>query len=204
MSLSTAYELVFESKEGADVTFIIDKKELQAHQFVLITRSPVLKAMIKGPMAPSNQRHSIDDPKVTYEDFNNFLKFIYTDQCEINAANAEVLLHLSHMYDVPFLFETCVNKIPQMFHESDLYKFAEIGFLYENKCDMIVKCMKAVPCNVPTARLQYFKRNKMVTTVSWISTGLALEFVKHCPRTDTFSENMVFQKSAGRCDIKKC
>uniref|UniRef100_A0AC35GN46 BTB domain-containing protein n=1 Tax=Panagrolaimus sp. PS1159 TaxID=55785 RepID=A0AC35GN46_9BILA len=97
MSLASTNEKLLESKEDSNVTFIINKKELHAHQFILINRSSVLKAMIKGPMAPANQIHKISDPKVTYNDFNNFLKFLYTDKCEINA---EVLLHLSHMYDV--------------------------------------------------------------------------------------------------------
>uniref|UniRef100_A0A914PG28 BTB domain-containing protein n=1 Tax=Panagrolaimus davidi TaxID=227884 RepID=A0A914PG28_9BILA len=96
MSFLSATEKLFESKEDSDVTFIIDRKELHAHQLILINRSSVFKAMIKGPMAPANQIHEISDPKVTFNDFNNFLKFLYTDKCDIrNYEHAEVLLHLN-------------------------------------------------------------------------------------------------------------
>ena len=50
--------------------------------------------MIKGPMAPEDQRHFINDPKIGYEDFKNFIKFLYTDECEITEENVENLLHL--------------------------------------------------------------------------------------------------------------
>uniref|UniRef100_A0A914PCY7 BTB domain-containing protein n=1 Tax=Panagrolaimus davidi TaxID=227884 RepID=A0A914PCY7_9BILA len=56
MALASAFEKVFESKEGADCIFLIHNQELPAHQFILANRSPVLKAMIKGPMAPPTHK----------------------------------------------------------------------------------------------------------------------------------------------------
>uniref|UniRef100_A0AC34G7N0 BTB domain-containing protein n=1 Tax=Panagrolaimus sp. ES5 TaxID=591445 RepID=A0AC34G7N0_9BILA len=94
MSLFKEYEKLFDSKEDADVTFIIQNQELQAHKLILTTQSPVFKAMIKGPMAPPDQRHLISDPQVGYEDFSNFLKFLYIEKCDITVENVEVLLHL--------------------------------------------------------------------------------------------------------------
>ena len=45
-------------------------------------------------MTPKDHRHNITDPNITYEDFNNFLHFFYTDECCITEKNVETLLHL--------------------------------------------------------------------------------------------------------------
>uniref|UniRef100_A0A914Q8A4 BTB domain-containing protein n=1 Tax=Panagrolaimus davidi TaxID=227884 RepID=A0A914Q8A4_9BILA len=84
MALASAFEKVFESKEGADCTFLVHNQELPAHQFILANRSPVLKAMIKGPMAPQTQIHEIKDTQITFDGFNNFIKFLYTEKCEVS------------------------------------------------------------------------------------------------------------------------
>uniref|UniRef100_A0A914PUS5 BTB domain-containing protein n=1 Tax=Panagrolaimus davidi TaxID=227884 RepID=A0A914PUS5_9BILA len=146
--------------------------------------------MIKGPMAPANQIHHISDPQATYDDFNNFMKFLYTDKCIITAENVEVLLHLSHMYDVEHLFENCVNTLPKFFPKTSPFKFAEIGLLYENKYDMVKKCLYKIPLYLSNSTLKYARQNEMV----WISPELVLEFVKHCPRSPRFCENMVFNR----------
>uniref|UniRef100_A0AC35G3H6 BTB domain-containing protein n=1 Tax=Panagrolaimus sp. PS1159 TaxID=55785 RepID=A0AC35G3H6_9BILA len=77
--MAAALEHVFDSKEGSDVTFIVHTK---------IT-------MIKGPMAPANQQHEITDPDIEFDDFNNFLKFLYIEKCEVTCENVQALLHLS-------------------------------------------------------------------------------------------------------------
>uniref|UniRef100_A0A914QV11 BTB domain-containing protein n=1 Tax=Panagrolaimus davidi TaxID=227884 RepID=A0A914QV11_9BILA len=203
MSLISINEKLFESKEDSDVTFVIDNMELHAHQFVLINRSTVLKAMIKGPLAPANQVHHISDPQATYDDFNDFLKFLYTDKCEITAENAEALLHLSHMYDVEHLFEACVNILPTLFPKTSPVKFAEIGLLYENKYDIVKKCLNEVPFYLTNSLLKYPIKNRVV----WISPELVLEFVKHCPRYPSFCENIVFNRVfewvKGQCEGRK-
>uniref|UniRef100_A0AC35F0B5 BTB domain-containing protein n=1 Tax=Panagrolaimus sp. PS1159 TaxID=55785 RepID=A0AC35F0B5_9BILA len=87
---------LFESKNGVDVTFIVHEKELQAHKWILTSRSAVFKAMLEGPMAPEDQRHKISDPKITFEDFQRFLKFLYIDKCEqnLNKSQLKALIHL--------------------------------------------------------------------------------------------------------------
>uniref|UniRef100_A0A914QHL4 BTB domain-containing protein n=1 Tax=Panagrolaimus davidi TaxID=227884 RepID=A0A914QHL4_9BILA len=157
MSLASAFEKVFESKEGADCTLLIHNQELPAHQFILINRSPVLKAMIKDPMAPQTQRHEITDPQITFDDFNNFIKILYTEKCEVTLENVEVLFRLSDMYDVPSLFEFCANTLPKSLEPNNLLKLAEMGVLYGNKFDIVNKCLNEVSNKAlyPNFPLQY-------------------------------------------------
>uniref|UniRef100_A0A914PW59 BACK domain-containing protein n=1 Tax=Panagrolaimus davidi TaxID=227884 RepID=A0A914PW59_9BILA len=101
----------------------------------------------------------------------------------------KALLHLSHMYDVEYLFETCVNDILNF--GTDLFKFAEIGLLYENKYDIVNKCFNAVTNFAPFLPLKCYKQNDQT---NWCSSELVLLFVKNCRRTEKFTENDVFQK----------
>uniref|UniRef100_A0A914QEF6 BTB domain-containing protein n=1 Tax=Panagrolaimus davidi TaxID=227884 RepID=A0A914QEF6_9BILA len=204
MSLASAFEKVFESKEGADCTFLVHNQELPAHQFILANRSPVLKAMIKGPMAPSTQRHEITDPQITFDDFNNFIKFIYTEKCEVSLENVEALFRLSDMYDVPSLSEFCANTLPKSLKLKNLLKFAKMGMALGNKSNVVNKCLNEVPNKVrySSSGLQHESQSGMV----WISPELVLEFVKYCPRTDSFKEEAVFEKTfewaKGQCKEK--
>uniref|UniRef100_A0A914PQI5 BTB domain-containing protein n=1 Tax=Panagrolaimus davidi TaxID=227884 RepID=A0A914PQI5_9BILA len=187
--MAAAFEHVFVSKEGSDVTFIVHNNELKAHQFILINRSPVFKAMIKGPMAPANQQHEITDPDIEFDDFNNFLKFLYTEKCEVTIENFQALLHFSDMYDVSSLSEFCVNTLSKTLSKQNLLKFAEFGIIYENKFGIVTKCLHELS-NKNVQTLQFQEENKMV----WISSDLVIDFIKRCPRTPSFTETDVFRK----------
>uniref|UniRef100_A0A914PDR5 BACK domain-containing protein n=1 Tax=Panagrolaimus davidi TaxID=227884 RepID=A0A914PDR5_9BILA len=105
------------------------------------------------------------------------------------------------MYDVEYLFVTCVNDI--LNYGTNLFKFAEIGLLYENKYDIVNKCFKAATNRAPFLPLKYKEENDQIF---WNSPELVLEFVKHCPRTETFTENDIFQKVfewvEGQCESR--
>uniref|UniRef100_A0A914QPV1 BTB domain-containing protein n=1 Tax=Panagrolaimus davidi TaxID=227884 RepID=A0A914QPV1_9BILA len=95
-SLVEVMEELFISKDGADVTFIIHGKEVKAHKIIVTSRSPVFKTMIEGSMAPEDQRHLINDPTITAEDFEKFLKFLYTDKIDypFQKADIKAVIHL--------------------------------------------------------------------------------------------------------------
>uniref|UniRef100_A0AC34G126 BTB domain-containing protein n=1 Tax=Panagrolaimus sp. ES5 TaxID=591445 RepID=A0AC34G126_9BILA len=201
MSIASAFEILFDSKEDADCTFIIhNSKELPTHQLILVHQSPVFKAMIKGPMAPKNQRHEITDPQVTFDDFNNFLKFLYTEKCDVNVENIEVLLHFSDMYDVSSLAEFSVNTLVKTLSANDLLQFAEFGILNVKNCDIVLKCLTEISKVQKPFSLQYQKENEKI----WISPELVLEFAKRCPRTHYITENKIFEKvlewANGQCE----
>uniref|UniRef100_A0AC35FUY8 BTB domain-containing protein n=1 Tax=Panagrolaimus sp. PS1159 TaxID=55785 RepID=A0AC35FUY8_9BILA len=130
-SMVKEMEELFISKDGADVTFIVHGKEVKAHKIIVTTRSPVFKTMIEGAMAPEDQRHLINDPKITVEDFEKFLKFLYTDKNDspFQKADIKAMIHLGSFYDVPFLLKKCTQQAGLQSAE-DAYEFAEIALEY--------------------------------------------------------------------------
>uniref|UniRef100_A0AC34FXS3 BTB domain-containing protein n=1 Tax=Panagrolaimus sp. ES5 TaxID=591445 RepID=A0AC34FXS3_9BILA len=133
-------EDLFISKEGADVTFVVHGQELRAHKLFLIARSPVFKAMIEGPLAPADQRHLIDDPEITFVDFEKFLRFLCTDELQMHRSNVKAFFHLANFYDVPYLLRRCVRHIQtRLMDEENILEFAEIGLLYAPTSSLLEK-----------------------------------------------------------------
>jgi hypothetical protein len=89
--LVDASKHLFETKEGADITFVVHGEDIPAHKFIAY-RSPFLKGMMGSDLAPLNGKHAIDDPDFTVSDFKNFLKFLYTDDCDMDDCNLVTLL----------------------------------------------------------------------------------------------------------------
>ena len=56
--------------------------------------------MIENPFSYLDGKLLVTDPEVTFEDFKAFLKFLYTDECEIDAINLKTMLHLGNRFTV--------------------------------------------------------------------------------------------------------
>jgi speckle-type POZ protein len=67
------------SKEDADVKFRVGKKTFSTHRLVLLTRSPVFKAELYGPIKESTTSNAIRIEDMEPEVFDALLTFIYTD-----------------------------------------------------------------------------------------------------------------------------
>lgn len=76
--LSSDYGKLLESKEEADITFLVSGEAFPAHKMVLIARSPVFKAMLCGSMI-ENGASTITVKEIEPEVFKALLHFIYTD-----------------------------------------------------------------------------------------------------------------------------
>uniref|UniRef100_A0AC35FUZ8 BTB domain-containing protein n=1 Tax=Panagrolaimus sp. PS1159 TaxID=55785 RepID=A0AC35FUZ8_9BILA len=193
-TLVKAMEDMFISKNGADVTFIVHGKEIKAHKFIVSTRSYVFETMIEGVMAPEDQRHVIDDPKITAEDFEKFLKFLYIDKNDdpFQKADVKAMIYLGWFYDIPFLLKKCAERIGLLSAE-DAYEFAEMTLEYlPETTDLFQKCLISVIVNHYEAPMNY--RNAADGTVKWISEELVLEIVKRRSKDGRLSENALFQK----------
>uniref|UniRef100_A0A914PJJ5 BTB domain-containing protein n=1 Tax=Panagrolaimus davidi TaxID=227884 RepID=A0A914PJJ5_9BILA len=189
-SVNETLKFLFESKKNTDVTFVIHGRELEAHKLVVTSRSSVLEAMIYNDLAPKNGKHLIGDPKITFEDFENFLQFLYTDKCEMTAENIENLLHLSIFYDVEFLTQKCVKLIKSSLNFENIMKFSEIGILYSDSCNLLDICISKLPEYIKNISFNFRENN----IEKWISPELALKIVEKCPRNKNDTENQIFKK----------
>ncbi len=88
------------SCEGSDKKFF-------AHKYVLATSSTVFYAMFYGELAEKNSVVHLSD---TNEDIlEEFLRFLYTDECNLSTDNAFFVMYLARKYIVPSLAEKCTE-----------------------------------------------------------------------------------------------
>nr|XP_020193354.1 BTB/POZ and MATH domain-containing protein 1-like [Aegilops tauschii subsp. strangulata] len=70
---------LLEEKQGFDVSFIVEGETIEAHRFVLATRSPVFKAELYGSMQEARPGQCITIMDMQPDVFKALLHFIYTD-----------------------------------------------------------------------------------------------------------------------------
>uniref|UniRef100_A0A914QST4 BTB domain-containing protein n=1 Tax=Panagrolaimus davidi TaxID=227884 RepID=A0A914QST4_9BILA len=179
-SLKEAFENLFETKKCSDITFVVHGKELQAHKIVLLTRSTVFEAMFNSNLKTNDGKHLIEDPEITYEDFENFLKFLYTDCCKLDEGNIKKMLHLNK----------CIEEIEKWLNVGNILKYAEIGLLYEETCSLLDSCLLKLPKYIFNQPLKYFSEKQWVL----ISPELTLKIAEKCPRDKNFTEDRLFKK----------
>ena len=98
------------SCEGSDKKFF-------AHKYVLSTSSAVFYAMFYGKLAEKNSVVQLSD--TNDENLEEFLRFLYTDECKLTPDNAMFVLYLAKKYIVPALAQKCI-------------KFLEANLVVEN------------------------------------------------------------------------
>uniref|UniRef100_A0A914Y955 BTB domain-containing protein n=1 Tax=Panagrolaimus superbus TaxID=310955 RepID=A0A914Y955_9BILA len=87
-----------------DVTFQFDKKQLFAHSFVLWPLSEVFESTLFGPLA---EKGPITPKRYQFDDFKEFLTYLYIGNCKIDAQNVMSLVDLSEYYQIKPLKNVC-------------------------------------------------------------------------------------------------
>ena len=82
-------------------------KEFHSHKYVLATSSSVFYAMFYGELAEKNSTVYLSD--TNDDSLEEFLRFLYTDDCNLTADNAVFVLYLAKKYIVPSLAEKCIE-----------------------------------------------------------------------------------------------
>lgn len=95
----------------SDINFVVGESENQkifhTHRYILAINSPVFHAMFYGNLAEVSTSVSIPDTDA--ESFEQFLRFLYTEECEITEENVISIVYLSTKYIVPALVKKCVR-----------------------------------------------------------------------------------------------
>ena len=105
---------MFNNSDMSDISFTCEgsDKIFYAHKFVLGTSSAVFHAMFYGDLAEKNSVVHLSDT-----DEKGFEEFVYTDECDLTADNAVLVMHLAKKYMVPLLTLKCVNILNKIKHE---------------------------------------------------------------------------------------
>ena len=137
---------IFNQKLLSDVKFDVcleggsGSKTIPAHKFVLAISSPVFFAMFYGKMA---ERDCVEIPDCEYESLLEVLRFIYSDEVNINPCNVMEVLYLAKKYMLPTLAEKCSVYLKENLDASSVFLVLPQAQKYEQK-DLLDHCWKLI------------------------------------------------------------
>ena len=139
---------IFNEELLSDVKFIIrdsqggsESKAILAHKFVLAISSPVFFAMFYGEMAEKNDSVEIFDCE--YESLLELLRFIYSDEANLNPDNVMQLMYLAKKYILPSLVDRCSAYVQQNLNASNVFHVLPAVQKFEEK-DLLSHCWKVI------------------------------------------------------------
>jgi hypothetical protein len=129
------------SCEGSDKKFV-------AHKHVLATSSAVFYPMFYGELAEKNPVVHLSD--TDEESLEEFLRFLYTDECNLTTDNAVFVLYLAKKYIVPSLAQKCFEYFDANFAAENVFILLQQEIQFdENKLEE--KCWDFIDLNTSEA-----------------------------------------------------
>ena len=137
---------IFNQELLSDVKFAVCReggsgsKTIPAHTFVLAISSPVFFAMFYGDLP---ERDCVEIPDCDYESLLEVLRFIYSDEVNINPCNVMEVLYLAKKYMLPTLAEKCSDYLKENLDASGVFLVLPQAQKYEEK-DLLDHCWKLI------------------------------------------------------------
>ena len=124
---------MFDNELMSDVSFTCgeSRRIFHAHKYVLATSSAVFFAMFYGEIPPKEFPIRIEDAEE--ESFKEFLRFLYTDDCEITAENAIRVLYLAKKYLISSLTEKCCEILVASIKPENVFAVLEQAMQFDEK-----------------------------------------------------------------------
>ena len=124
---------MFNNSDMSDISFTCEgsDKIFYAHKYVLGTSSAVFHAMFYGDLAEKDSVVHLKD--ADEESLEEFLKFLYTDECNLTTDNAVSVMYLSKKYLVPSLTVKCVNILNRSIEGENATSILEHALQFEEK-----------------------------------------------------------------------
>ncbi|XP_041361660.1 BTB/POZ domain-containing protein 2-like [Gigantopelta aegis] len=180
-SLAETNLYMLENKIACDITFRVGptREKIQAHKFMLISRSHVFAAMFTGPMAEMGE---VDIPDVGVTIFNLFLGFVYTDDVTVDSDNVRHLLYLAKKYSTGKLEDVCLA-------------FLETSLTAENVCTILEQANFFNEDEIHNKSMTYILENGKSTLESPDFLNLSQKSVLDVVKSDDLQadEKEVFQ-----------
>ena len=100
---------MFNNPFMSDIQFSCEgsSRKFHAHKYVLATSSSVFYRMFYGELAETKK--SIELTDTNDDSLVEFLRFMYTDDCNLTRDNVAFVLYLTHKYNVLSLAEKCIE-----------------------------------------------------------------------------------------------
>ena len=137
---------MFNNSDMSDISFTCSgsSKTFYAHKYVLGTTSVVFHAMFYGEMAEKSS--VVHLPDATEEGFEQFLRYIYTEECNLTTGTVAVILYLAKKYILPLLSKTCVDFLQENINGENVLDVLEQATRYDEK-HLEKKCWQFIQSN---------------------------------------------------------
>ena len=132
-TISERNAYMFNNELMSDVSFTCgdSSRIFHAHKYVLATSSAVFFAMFYGDLAQKESTIRISD--TDEKSFEEFLRFLYTDECKITAENAIGVMYLAKKYLIPSLAEKCSKVLEENVKPDDVFMMLEQAIKFDEK-----------------------------------------------------------------------
>uniref|UniRef100_A0AC35G642 BTB domain-containing protein n=1 Tax=Panagrolaimus sp. PS1159 TaxID=55785 RepID=A0AC35G642_9BILA len=121
--------------EHFDVTFEIDGKTLLANKLLLTSASEYMNAFLSNRWTRNGEAIKIKD--YCYDDFYQFLRFLYSGHCNVTKENVFRLTDMAESYGVELFKEYCDNFLSRMKYDiesiEEMFEFADTYSLKKMK-----------------------------------------------------------------------
>ena len=132
-TISERNAYMFNNELMSDVSFTCGESSriFHAHKYVLATSSAVFFAMFHGDLAQNESTIRISD--TDEKSFEEFLRFLYTDECKITAENAIGVMYLAKKYLIPSLAEKCSKVLEENIKPDNVFMVLEQAVQFDEK-----------------------------------------------------------------------
>uniref|UniRef100_A0A1I7U7D6 BTB domain-containing protein n=1 Tax=Caenorhabditis tropicalis TaxID=1561998 RepID=A0A1I7U7D6_9PELO len=136
----------------ADVFFVVgtddSRQRIPAHKFVLSIGSVVFDAMFNGGLTPNNPEEAleIELPDVEPYAFLALLKFLYSDEVNIEAESVMTTLYTAKKYAVPAMEKECVKFLEQCLVPDNAFMMLSQAKLFDEP-ELMLKCLEVIDKN---------------------------------------------------------
>ncbi|CAB4015358.1 BTB POZ domain-containing 6-like [Paramuricea clavata] len=127
----------------SDISFTCEgsDKIFYAHKYVLSTSSAVFHAMFYGGLAVEDSIVHLSD--TNEESLEQFLRFLYTEECTLTADNVVATMYLAKKYIIPSLNVKCVNFLLENLNPENVLDVLEEATRFDEK-KLEKRCWKII------------------------------------------------------------
>ncbi|CAB3984227.1 BTB POZ domain-containing 6-like [Paramuricea clavata] len=137
---------MFNNSDMSDISFACEgsDKTFHAHKYVLGTSSAVFHAMFYGELAEKDSVVHLSD--TNEESLEQFLRFLYTEECTLTADNVIAIIYLAKKYILPLLNEKCVNFLLENLNSENVLDILDQASRFDEK-ELEKQCWKFIQSN---------------------------------------------------------